>query len=337
MSELIAIEKSVLTGIGDAIRERKDTSDLVPVTSIEDEIRDFPTVRINGEKVDRDYNIVSGKLNILKSILPHAFSGAAVVFNNEIWIFGGSIETDDNKYKIYRWNGSEWTRVAEMSFSVYWARPVVYHDKLYVFGGLGICGYFSSDGVYTEVTPSYSGQLSSQKWYDLGAAVVYNDEIHLLGSRKFESNTKHYKWNGSEWVSVSTLPYSDTSVALVKAVVYRDKIWIFCSNSKVYTWDGSEWVLAGSAQLPTGTLGNSILVIDDKIHIFGININGKCVGHMIGDGTVWTRVDDLPYESTFGAVVKYGRDVHVLGGWVSDEPPMSYIHIAYDVSDYTEV
>ena len=32
------------------------------------------------------------------------------------------------------------------------------------------------------------------------------DEIHILGS--VLSPTSHYKWNGSSWTSVSTLPYS---------------------------------------------------------------------------------------------------------------------------------
>ena len=38
---------------------------------------------------------------------------------------------------------------------------------------------------------------------------MLNNEIHILGSNSGESGTpkKHYKWDGSSWTSVSTLPY----------------------------------------------------------------------------------------------------------------------------------
>ena len=38
-----------------------------------------------------------------------------------------------------------------------------------------------------------------------GCAVVLDNKIHILGGT--DSNTNHYKYNGSYWVSVSTLPY----------------------------------------------------------------------------------------------------------------------------------
>ena len=39
----------------------------------------------------------------------------------------------------------------------------------------------------------------------LGSAVVYNNEIQILGGDG--EVVGHYKWNGSSWTSVSTLPY----------------------------------------------------------------------------------------------------------------------------------
>ena len=35
--------------------------------------------------------------------------------------------------------------------------------------------------------------------------MVLNNEIHILGG--YNGNTKHYKYDGSTWTSVSTLPY----------------------------------------------------------------------------------------------------------------------------------
>ena len=61
-----------------------------------------------------------------------------------------------------------------------------------------------------------------------GSAVVYNNEIHILGSSDSSINTtKHYKYNGSSWTSVSTLPYY---FYLGSAVVYNNEIHILGSN-----------------------------------------------------------------------------------------------------------
>jgi hypothetical protein len=47
-----------------------------------------------------------------------------------------------------------------------------------------------------------------------GSAVVFNNEIHILGGTNIY--TKHYKWDGSKWASVSTLPCRfDNSSAVV--------------------------------------------------------------------------------------------------------------------------
>ena len=63
-----------------------------------------------------------------------------------------------------------------------------------------------------------------------GSAVVYNNEIHILGglvSSGYEGTTTHYKWNGSKWISASTLPYNFYQGS---AVVYNNEIHILGSN-----------------------------------------------------------------------------------------------------------
>lgn len=64
--------------------------------------------------------------------------------------------------------------------------------------------------------------------YDFYAssAVVLNGEIHILGGSS-SYYKKHYKWNGTSWVSVSTLPYY---VGNSSAVVLNDIIHILGGN-----------------------------------------------------------------------------------------------------------
>ena len=58
-------------------------------------------------------------------------------------------------------------------------------------------------------------------YFYYGSSVVYNNEIHILGSESTGRGTNHYKWNGSSWLSVSTLPYEFYDG---NAVVYNNEI-----------------------------------------------------------------------------------------------------------------
>jgi hypothetical protein len=99
-----------------------------------------------------------------------------------------------------------------------------------------------------EEVDSYEEQSPRLPYgFAYGSAVVYNGEIHILGG---ENNTlSHYKWNGTSWVSVSTLPYSLMRGA---AVVYNNEIHIlggYISGTALahhYKWDGTSWTDVGS-------------------------------------------------------------------------------------------
>jgi N-acetylneuraminic acid mutarotase len=79
------------------------------------------------------------------------------------------------------------------------------------------------DGV--EADSNIYGVEMSTLPYDFcyGCAVVYNNEIHILGSNTSGNGTKHYKWDGTQWTSVSTLPYNFYDGS---AVVLSNKIHI---------------------------------------------------------------------------------------------------------------
>ena len=80
------------------------------------------------------------------------------------------------------------------------------------------------------ITDGFDWGGASTLPYDfyLGSAVIYNNEIHILGSSNSSSNTKHYKYDGSTWTSVSTLPYN---FRYGSAVVYNNEIHILGSNN----------------------------------------------------------------------------------------------------------
>lgn len=116
--------------------------------------------------------------------------------------------------------------------------------------------------------------------YDSG--VVYNGEIHFIGSSKANPSVgMHCKFDGTNWTSnVSTLPYNP---AYCKAIVYNDEIHIF-----------------GGAKDSTTKKKN---LASQKYH-YKLN----------KDTNTWEKVSSLPYYFYAGSAVVYNGQIHILGG-----------------------
>lgn len=213
-------------------------------------------------------------------------------------------------------------------------------------------------GSYKPVTIMYD--KLPYDFYD-GNAVVYKDEIHIMGGVDGAKN--HYKFNGEEWVEVGSLPYD---LYWGAATIYQDEIHILGSyasgqGKKHYKYNDTDgWTEVST--LPVffnrgsvvvyndelhmiGGLGNAThykynptdgwvlissidvfydggaVVLDNKIHIFG----GSTVkGHRAYDGTEWTVLDDLPYSMIRGQAIIYNNEAHILGSDYSSGDSISH-------------
>ena len=159
--------------------------------------------------------------------------------------------------------------------------------------------------------------------FNYGSAVVYNNEIHILGGTVTNSNyRKHYKWNGSSWSSVSTLPYDFYQDS---AVVYNNEIHILGSYSiskKHYKWNGSSWSRVST--LPHDFYDGSAVVYNNEIHILGgcnytnnSSSNSSGIGLLADvtyNGQTWNMKSRLPYAFSGGSAVVYNNEIHILGG-----------------------
>ena len=126
-----------------------------------------------------------------------------------------------------------------------WNKSISKTDVVYILGGIGISDLY-------------------------GLIVKLNGEIHILGAYDASHATKHYKWNGSSWTSVSTLPYAFT---YNQAVVFNNGIHILgggndsSTYTKHYRWNGTFWTEVSS--LPYDFKAGSVVVLNDEIHILG--------------------------------------------------------------------
>ena len=162
------------------------------------------------------------------------------------------------------------------------------------------------------------------------SAVVYNGEIHILGSGDSGYEKYHYKWDGSSWTSASTLPYSFNfgSVVVLNGEVHILGSYIGGSQTKHYKWDGSSWTSVST--LPYSFYYGSAVVYENEIHILGGD-SGR-TKHYKWDGSSWISVSTLPYNFYEGSAVVLNGEIHILGGSASITS-----HYKWDGSSWTSV
>ena len=146
-------------------------------------------------------------------------------------------------------------------------------------GGGGNGGGVACQFSIKEDSVVLNDEVISTLPYDFygGSAVVFNNEIHILGS-----DNSHYKWDGksswsSSWDSISTLPYDFYGGS---AVVFNDEIHILGSSesgapTKHYKWNGKSWTSAST--LPYKFYYGSAVVLNNEIHILGGS--GNSIAH----------------------------------------------------------
>jgi N-acetylneuraminic acid mutarotase len=214
------------------------------------------------------------------STLPYGFMmGSAVVYNNEIHILSGITSTSpDVSRNHYKWDGSSWTSVSTLPFdslsgqSSYSICPaVVYNNEIHWFGNFMTDSqsifkfHYKWDGLsWKKVSTTPYGIFK-------GAAIVLNNEIHLIGGGTNENDMKkHYKWDGSSWTSVSTLPYPFVG----DAVVFNNEIHIVL-NGSLCKWNGTSWEKVSNSPYSNP----NIVILNNAIHEVGCYGSGTNYGN----------------------------------------------------------
>ena len=150
-----------------------------------------------------------------------------------------------------------------------------------------------------------------------GCAVVYNNEIHILGGVNYRQY--HYKWDGSTWTQSASVYVSGGYEGLIagNAVVYNDAIYVFGGSADSYT-EGAKWNGGDSweqADTDVYVIGGSAVVYKDKIHILGSSSSGDATQHYTWDGASETvDLEALPYDFEGNQGIVYNDEIHILGG-----------------------
>lgn len=191
--------------------------------------------------------------------------GDVVCDNNSIYALFG-----DYRY-YYSHTNSSWRRSGELPYTFNRGSAVILNGELHILGG---------DESSGNSRNHYKWSASMGTWVQFGAlpydfeggiALVLNNEIHILGGiNNFE---KHWKWNGSVWTSVSTLPYtfsifSDEMQKCQAATVLNGKIHLFAQNSHYRYNNNGTWTLITNETPFYIDYGGSCVVFNNSIYMF---------------------------------------------------------------------
>lgn len=209
--------------------------------------------------------------------------GSVVVYNNEIHTL--------SQTRHYKYDGYYWYGVSTLPYTFYRGSAIVDKDNvLHIIGG-----YNTYTAHYTWDGTSWNEDIDLliPYYFCYGCSLLYNNNIHLLGTNVSGSRSKHYKQsqtNLRKWDSVSTIPYKFYDGA---AVVYNGEIHILGGDEpgerdNHYKLNGINWNSVST--LPLDTDNCQAVVCDNRICIFSTSVSGA--GAHSWNGTSWNL--DIP-------------------------------------------
>lgn len=130
-------------------------------------------------------------------------------------------------------------------------------------------------------------------------AVVYNDEIHIIGGRDNSTGLgyqQHYKWNETDgWTSVGYNPVFNGAAngAAGTFFVYKEHINVI-RNNKHWLWNETDGWVQSETKPCTDCL--RAVVHDGKIHFIGDSSNPY---YWTWDGEEWAEINNLFPTNTY--------------------------------------
>ena len=193
----------------------------------------------------------------------------AVIYDDKIYALLGKTTGSNNTTELFKWDGSAWTLVSTSSIYSEYSCTAIYSNEIHLFtwdntiDQYGGAHHYKWDGsTWSEAStlPYPFALYSANNFISIGKAVVFDNELHILGGgidllENVSYQKYHYKWDGSSWTSVSTLPYDFATDGV--AIVYDNKIHILSGNT-THSFDsdvtGTEHYAYSAGSSPTQTI-----------------------------------------------------------------------------------
>ena len=261
------------------------------------------------------------------------FGHTSVVFDNKIWVIGGSESGARTNDVWYSSDGITWIEATdEAEFSPRLRHTsVVFDNKIWVIGGevsvnRGIGdAWYSSDGVtWTEAT-------NDAGFFSIVAhtSVVFDDKMWVIGgSVTGLTDDVWYSSDGVSW-TLATGAAEFPARATHTSIVFDDKIWVIGGSGRInsgtnvwFSSDGITWEEATDDAGFSSRTGHSSVVFDNKMwSIAGRDPSAFNDVWFSRDGITWEQAtDSAVFSDRFEhSSVVFDNKIWVIGGAFSGQ------------------
>lgn len=252
------------------------------------------------------------------------FDVGASAWNN-VWLFAGP--DNGGSGKVLRWNGSSWLDVPLPSGVVLENGTVLSASDVWAVGPQSCSG----TGTLQCQTLMYHWNGSAWSTYAIPALVdevsgssADNVWVSAEGGASFASHTYYlnaYKWNGSAWHFVSSMPTPHSNGTAQITVASRGNVWLGAwrasdNDGYLLHWNGSYWARHNApnsswpTQAPLVTDGHSGVWFGPFVHWTGTKwINAVPGNTFVGDYAFALRgLARIPGRTTLWGVGEVSRN-----------------------------
>lgn len=213
--------------------------------------------------------------------------------------------------------GRRWKQIADSPIVGHGGSACVYHGKIHLFNETD---HYSFDGTTWTQESTLPGTT-------LGGAitVVYKDRIYLLNNRSTVSGViGFYAWDGSTWIAKPTTGLNMTLYGMNNGCIYDGKITVVSSRHgssgffrRIWQYEedamgvGTWTNVSGTGD--TSTSFYSCCTYNGDVHYAGNSGSDYSRMHYKWDGSISTKLTDVPYGFYEGFMLEFEDKIHFIG------------------------
>ncbi|WNI39073.1 kelch repeat-containing protein [Chryseobacterium sp. SG20098] len=252
---------------------------------------------------------------------------ASVIVNDNIYVSNGyTADKEANYIEKYNITDDSWSIFNATLSPKRFANSEAYHNKIYIFNGLGNCHLEILDLATNTVTegainPYYAGGSGS---------AIYNGKIYVFGGSGlngapiYSDKFQYYDIASDTWHPLPDMPIAKET----KGKIVNNKLYVIggfneASSNLIDVYDLTTNRWTDQYKMPVGISGHSLAVADNKIFIVGDYNNQDFLAYFDTTTHKFYQLSSNMSPRRHAAAEVYNNRLYIIGGNTSTLPSSS--------------